>query len=83
MTTLTVTEARRTLSGLIDGVAFKGERVMLRRNGKNIAAIISAEDVELLEALEDRIDLEEAKRRLLDGQEALPYDQVRAELGLP
>jgi len=82
MAKLTVTEARRNWSDLIDRVAFKGERVILCRNGKSVVALVSAEDAAFLDALEDRFDLEEAKRRLSDGQSPIPYEQIRGQLGL-
>jgi len=82
MTTLTVTEARQNWSDLLNNVAFKGQRVMLQRNGNTVAAIISAEDAELLELLEDQLDLDEARKRLADGKTPLPYSKVRKKLGL-
>lgn len=82
MVSLSVTSARAQFSDLIDKVAFKGERIILRRNGKTVGALVSADDARLLEALGDRIDIQEAQRRLRDGNAAIPYEQVRAELGL-
>ena len=55
---------------------------MLRRNGKDVAAVVSAEDAELLELLEDKLDLAEAKKRLADGKKTLSYEIVRERLGL-
>ena len=82
MVSLTVTSARSCFSNLIDKVAFQGERIILLRNGKKVGALVSADDANLLEVLEDRIDIKEAERRLRDGKAAIPYEQVRAELGL-
>ncbi len=82
MTKLTVTEARQHWSEVLTNVAFKGERVRLQRNGSDIAVVISAEDADLLEFIEDQIDLNEVKRRLSDGKKPLAYMDVRAKLGL-
>ena len=82
MTNLTVTSARQHWSELLNDVAFKGKRVMLRRNGSDIAGVVSAEDVELLELLEDRLDLDEVKRRLADDGKPLSYSEARRKLGL-
>ncbi|MEW2359286.1 type II toxin-antitoxin system Phd/YefM family antitoxin [Spirillospora sp. NPDC029432] len=58
-----VTEARKELADLVNRVAYTGERVALTRRGKVMAALVSAEDLELLESLrEGRIDLTEAGR---------------------
>lgn len=52
--TISTSKAREFLADLITEVAYKGERVILTRHGKPVAAIISAEDLERLEALERR-----------------------------
>jgi prevent-host-death family protein len=50
--TISTSKAREFLADLITEVAYKGERVILTRHGKPVAAIISAEDLERLEAME-------------------------------
>ena len=50
--TISTSKAREFLADLITEVAYKGERVILTRHGKPVAAIISAEDLERLESLE-------------------------------
>jgi prevent-host-death family protein len=79
-----ISEARGEFSDLVNRAAYKHERVLLTRHGKAIAAIVPAEDLELLEALEDRADLEAARAALADPQNAelIPWEQVKAELGL-
>ena len=81
MLDISIVEARKTLADLLNRVAFGGERVSLERRGKRVAVIVSAEDAELLEELEDHIDLEAAKKALKD-KKRIPFDQVRKELGL-
>jgi prevent-host-death family protein len=49
-----VTDARAQLSDLVGRVAFGGERVPLSRHGRVRAAIVSAEDLALLEALDEQ-----------------------------
>ncbi|WP_285693845.1 type II toxin-antitoxin system Phd/YefM family antitoxin [Actinomadura sp. NBRC 104412] len=46
-----VTEARKEFADLVNRVAYTGERVALTRRGKVMAALVSAEDLELLESL--------------------------------
>jgi hypothetical protein len=61
----------------------KKEQVVVHHRGKAVAALISLEDLALLEGREDRLDAEEAERRVADPNEIpIPYDQVRKELGL-
>ncbi|MFC9974515.1 type II toxin-antitoxin system Phd/YefM family antitoxin [Spirillospora sp. NPDC127200] len=63
-----VTEARKEFADLVNRVAYAGERVALTRRGKVIAALVSAEDLELLEQLrEGRLDLTQT------GQPSTPH----------
>ena len=72
-----------TFSHSLTRVVTKRERVVVHRRGKAVAALIPLEDLALLEELEDRADVQEAERRLADpNDKAIPYEQVRQELGL-
>lgn len=83
MTHCAVADARRDLSEILNRVVFGGERVVITRHGKNIAAIISSQDLESLEKIEDLIDVAEAEKRLSEGRKnAVPYDVLRREMGL-
>ena len=79
-----VSEARGEFSALVNRAAYRQERVLLTRHGKPIAAIISTDDLELLEALEDKADLEAIDAALADPEnaETIPWEQVKADLGL-
>jgi len=59
--TISTVKARSSYSTVINRAAFGKERVVLTRRGKEVAAVVPIEDVKLLEELEDRIDLEEAR----------------------
>jgi prevent-host-death family protein len=82
VTTLNITEIRDNLSEAISRVAYKGERILVRRSGKDVVAIVSVEDLAALEALEDRLDVEAADAALAESDERIPYEKVRRELGL-
>jgi len=82
MTSLSVSKARGQFAELINQVAYRGQRVALKRRGKTVAAIVPAEDLAALEALEDRMDIEAAKKALAESNERIPYGKVRKELGL-
>jgi prevent-host-death family protein len=79
-----ISEARSEFSELVNRAAYRHERVLLTRHGKPVAAIISKEDLEYLEALEDRDDLAAIDAALADpdNQEEIPWEQVKADLGL-
>jgi prevent-host-death family protein len=60
-----VTEARKEFADLVNRVAYTGERIALTRRGKVMAALVSAEDLELLERLrEGHLDLTQAGRHV-------------------
>lgn len=82
MAALNVTQARRDFATVLSRVEHHGERIVLRRHGRDVVAIVPADDVRLLEAIEDRMDIEEAISRLRDGQKPVAYDAVRKQLGL-
>jgi len=68
----------------INRAAFGHERVLLRRRGRAVAAVVPIDDLRLLEALEDRIDLVEARAALAQANKngAKPLDVILKELGL-
>jgi prevent-host-death family protein len=65
---------RSELGEVVSRVSHGGERVRITRNGKVAAVLISPEDADLLERLEDEQDLIEAEKRLADpAQKPRPY----------
>jgi prevent-host-death family protein len=57
-----VADIRANLADVINRVAYGGERIILQRRGKQVLAVVSMEDLELLNALEDRADVKAAKK---------------------
>ncbi|MBD3241738.1 MAG: type II toxin-antitoxin system prevent-host-death family antitoxin [Chitinivibrionales bacterium] len=83
MSHLAVKEARRDFADLLNRVAYGGERVLIDRHGKPVAALVSVEDLALLEELENSDDAKVARKRLAaERAKAVPYEQARRELGL-
>jgi len=58
MTRLTASQLREDLASALNKVAFGGERIVIQRNRKDVAALVSMEELSLLRALEDNLDLE-------------------------
>ena len=77
-------EARRNFSELLSKAAYAKKRTVLTRRGKKVAAIVPIEDLEIIEALEDSIDYEEAKKALKDVKKhgTIPWGKLKSELGL-
>ena len=82
--TISITEARDDFADVMNRVAYGHERVLVERRGRSLAAIIPAEDLRILEAIEDEIDIAEARAALADPGNATPrrWDDVKARLGL-
>lgn len=51
-----VTQARAELADLINRVVYGGETVVLTRHGKPLVALVSADDLQKLEALQESPD---------------------------
>ncbi len=81
MTTIPASKFRESVSDLGNRVNYGGERITVTRSGKPLFAVVPCEDAELLEALEDRMDLELARQALKRG-DAVPWDKAKKELGL-
>jgi prevent-host-death family protein len=76
-----VAEIRSNLADVINRVAYGGERVILQRRGKKVLAVVSMEDLELLNSLEDRADVKAAlKARKEKG--GIPLEKIKARLGM-
>jgi mRNA interferase RelE/StbE len=79
---VSIREARASFATIVNETAFGKERFVFTRNGKNIVALVPVEDLELIESIENKIDLEEARRRLAKPGKALTVAQLRKNLGL-
>ncbi|HUT54967.1 MAG TPA: type II toxin-antitoxin system Phd/YefM family antitoxin [bacterium] len=84
MVKVTTVEARENLSDLINKAAYGKERIVFTRRGKELVALVPMDDLELLEEMEDRIDLEEAKKAWAEqGKKPLiPLAKVKKRLGM-
>lgn len=83
---LGLSEVRTQMSEVIDRVADGGERVVLQRRGKCVAAIVSLEDLARLEAIEDAEDAKSARAILAEmkrtGEKPIPLADVKRRLGM-
>ena len=83
MTRIGVSDARDHLSEIVDRARYTQERVVLTKRGREVGAIISIDDLKLLEMLEDQLDIKAARQALEESQgERISYDDIRKNLGL-
>lgn len=81
---MSTVELRENLSDAVNRAAFGKERVVLTRRGRKLAGIVPYEDIKLLEALEDRKDIEEATKALKEAAKkgTISIAELRKDLGL-
>lgn len=85
VTELTVSDARARLADVVDTARVQHDPVYLTRRGQRVAAVIDADDLDrLLEAAEDLADIEAARaaRDEVADQGTIPWEQVKADLGM-
>ena len=80
----TTSAARDNFADTINRVSYGRERIVIRRRGKEVAAVVPIEDLRLLEELEDRMDLTDAKAALKEaGQKgSIPWARIKKDLGI-
>jgi len=78
---LTASLARQNFSDVLSRAEYRGERVIVHRGKKAVAAVVPIEDVELLEKLEDEIDIAAAREALKDPRR-IPWEKIKKDLKL-
>ena len=86
MSEITVSNARARLADVVDAARVGHDPVYLTRRGQRVAAVVDAGDLgALIAAAEDLADIEAAKAaraEVSDGEATIPWEQVKADLGL-
>jgi len=80
-TTISTADARKNFADIVNKVAYGSEPVVLTRRGQEIAALVSMEELELLRQIEDRIDIEDARKALAEPGDNIPAQEVWELLG--
>lgn len=81
MAKLSTSAARQKFSEIVSRAEFGGERTILHRRKKPVAAVVPIEDLELIERYEDELDVK-AARKARKEKGNIPWEQVKRELGL-
>lgn len=82
ITTMSAADARKRFAEIINQVAYSHASVVLTRRGEKIAALVSMEELELLQQIEDAMDIEDAKMALAEPGDNLSATEFWQKLGL-
>ena len=78
----TTADARKKFSNIINRVAFGNESFVLTRRGEPLAALVSMNELKLLQDLEDQIDIEGAWKAKKEPGHPIPWEELKKELEL-
>lgn len=81
MSKVSTSAVRKDFSEVLNKVAYAKERIILQRHGKDVAAVIPIEDLQLLEDIEDKIDAKLAKKARKE-KGFIPWSTIKKELNL-
>ena len=79
MISLPLTKVRQRLTEVINSVAYKGQRVLVKAHGRGKVVIVSLDDAAFLESIENQIDVVAAKKALNEGK-FHSWDEVKDKL---
>jgi prevent-host-death family protein len=74
-----VVDVRNTFSEYLNRASYQGQRIIIERRGKPVAALVSLQDLELLNALEDQADIKAAQKARKE-KGAVPLERIKARL---
>ncbi|MBI5559304.1 MAG: type II toxin-antitoxin system Phd/YefM family antitoxin [Deltaproteobacteria bacterium] len=81
-TTISIADARKKIADIVNKVAYGKEPIVLTRRGQGVAALISIDELELLQQIEDYIDIEDAKKALAEPGVNISAQEFWKKLGL-
>ena len=80
--TITTADARKNFADIVNKVAYGKESIILTRRGQEIAALISIEELKLLQKIEDIVDIEDARKSLEELGDNISAQEFWKHLGL-
>jgi prevent-host-death family protein len=77
-----VADARKKFADIISRVAYGKESFVLTRRGQPLAAIVSIDDLRLLQEIEEHINIDGAWKARNESNENISWKKLREELEL-
>ena len=79
---ISAADARKKFANIINRVAYGKESLVLTRRGEALAAIVSMEDLKLLQEVEEQMDIDDAWKARKEQGENISWEKLREELEL-
>jgi len=79
---ISTADARKKLANIVNRVAFGKEAFVLTRRGEALAALVSVEDLRLLQEMEERIDVDDAWKARTESEKTVSWEALKKELNL-
>ncbi|MGD1974715.1 MAG: type II toxin-antitoxin system Phd/YefM family antitoxin [Desulfobacterales bacterium] len=79
---ISAADARKKFANIINRVAYGKESFVLTRRGEALAAIVSMEDLKLLQEVEEQMDIDDALKARNEPGENISWEKLREELEL-
>jgi prevent-host-death family protein len=79
---ISAADARKNLARVVNRVAFGKETFILTRRGEALAALVSVEDLKLLQEMEERMDVDDAWKLRSESEETIAWEDLKKELEL-
>lgn len=77
---ITTAEARKNFAEIVNNVAYGKDTIVLTRRGKALAALVSIEDLKLLQKLEEQQDIDGAWKIKNEPGENIKLSDLKKEL---
>ena len=79
---ISTADARKKLANIVNRVAFGKEAFILTRRGEAVAALVSVEDLRLLQEMEERMDANDAWKARSESEATVSWEELKKELNL-
>lgn len=78
----TIANARENFSELVNMANYRNDRVEIVKRNKTVAYIVSKDDFELIQKIEDFLDAKEADAILATSKGTISHEELFGDLGI-
>lgn len=78
----TIAKARENFSELVNMVNYRHDRIEIAKRNKTVAYIVSKDDFELIQKIEDFLDAKEADAILSTSKGTISHEELFGDLGI-